>query len=371
MEITKKKKYNCETCGIFMKINFNRKTDFLIFTLFLLIISPISDLFSHTIFFRNGLVLYGKVSRQDNIHVFYKEGKVEKKIPKKDLFVILQQDVEDMEVISKISKKAASEKVREESDSDLEVIYQKFNLEEIPKEQSIAPMEAKETKTKKYYEKKFSLNFMLSGGSGYGLYDQPKSDLLIQYAISGDLPSSLPFTFRNRFNGNYGDGLKLGLDYRHNQKFSFSFNYSSIGIYFRSAGVDNTTKPLYESILANQGVPEARYLNYLAGKYTLMTSTVNLGTDYYFYSKDEFEFYLGGEVGAGAYVTMPAALNQYTEFDSGSIIKLNIRTGMQYIFSNRHHFKIEPFYSNFFGERFHANFIGANFGYSYTFGVSE
>lgn len=356
-----------------IKINLNKSKDFLVFFMFLLFVSPMSDLFSHTIFFRNGLVIYGKVSKQDKTHIFYKEGKVEKKIPKKDLYVILQQDIEDMEIISKISKRAITEKVKDESDSDLEVFYQKFNLDEISKEETaiVTKIETEDISKKKYYDKKISIHFMFSAGSGYGMYDQPKTEWLRQYAITGDLPSSLPFTFRNKFNGNYGDGLKIGLDYRHNQKFSFSFNYSSIGIYFRSAGIDNTTKPFYESLLAIQGVPEARYLNYVAGKYTLLTRTFNLGTDYYFYSKDRFEFYMGGEVGIGAYDILPSSLNDTSVFDSKSIIKLNLKAGLQYVFTDRHHFKIEPFYSNFFGERFHANFIGANFGYSYTFGVSD
>lgn len=292
------------------------------------------------------------------------------KIDSKYNLVITLIDIESEEVIESLSKSFDSIDKLEVSAFSLanELIF-KVRKNTNSEESSYVN---KEHKKEKYFDKKYSLFFNLTGGSGYAKYDQPNEFFQSQYFVTGgDVLRAIPYTSRTDFKGAYGDGLTIGLNYRRNQKFSFSLNYSSVTMYFRSMGVD-LEKSFYGSLLLINGFPGGEYYPYFPGKYLLGARTLNLGTDYYFYSnKNELEFYIGGEIGLGSFAVEPNALDKFVVYDSRGIVKLNIRTGMQYNFNERHHLKIEPFYSHYWGDRFHLNFIGANFAYMYTFGVSN
>lgn len=269
-----------------------------------------------------------------------------------------------------IRLKEAVDKQNEKNEKLEQEIYRIRKKEELKKPE-IEGRKKLDEKLKKemYYDNKFSIFIAYNIGNSFGKYDQPNELFQLQSLITGDVIQAIPYTDRTTFKGTYWDGLKIGINYRRNKNIAFSFKFSSDGTDFKSMGVD-FTKYIYGSFAALKGFPNANLYPYFPIKYILNVWTYNLGTDYYFHSiNDKLELYAGGEFGLGNFYVRTSALDQDYTYDSQRIFKLNLRTGIQYNFKDRHHIKIEPFYSYFWGDRFHLNYIGISFAYMYTFGI--
>lgn len=245
-------------------------------------------------------------------------------------------------------------------------IYPQTTEPDAIKTESGAEKENDTGKESNHYDKKASVYIHLGYGKGIGLYDQDPDVYKILYLVNREPISTFPYTKRSTFKSNYLDDLTLGIDYRWSQKYSFLFNYSMLGLHFKSIGVDPSAA-FYSKMLS--GYYE---LPYISQRYTAFARTLNFGINHYFYSfKDEWELYFGGEIGLGTYSIEPSALNRRDLFDANGVVKLHARTGFQYNFNWKHHLKIEPFLSNFYGERMHLTGMGVNLAYMYTFGNQQ
>ncbi|MCB1177194.1 MAG: hypothetical protein KDK36_06405 [Leptospiraceae bacterium] len=250
--------------------------------------------------------------------------------------------------------------------------------QEYKRENSTSKQIIQKTEKDKFTDKKFSFFFHLTRGNGYGMYNQQNEPLKYNYLLF-DVPiQAYPYTVRNNFKGNKGEGTKIGFEYRRNKNYSFSFSFSNDSVYFRSIGIDSN-KLLLSSIISNNNGPIGHLFSYTLSKYYLFTSTINVGGDYYFYSNNkDIEVYAGGEFGLGNYFLEYSGDEQLYNylypngyFDASSIKKLNIRVGIKYNFGNGHNIKIEPYSSYFPGERVRLNIIGVSIGYMYSFGLEE